>query len=209
MRNKIPNFTPAKDQPAMFEQLSNSVSKVVNLTEEELAYCRSRFIPKKLRKRQYLLQEGDLCRYTVFVEKGLLRSFIVDDKGTEHILQFAFEGWWMADLYSFLTNEPSPYYMDAIEDSELLMIDRESWDNLLVQVPAMERYFRILIQNNLIATQRRLMGTMSDTAEEKYLKLTRTFPECIQRVPQHMIASYLGMTRETLSRTRGHMAQKK
>jgi CRP-like cAMP-binding protein len=209
MRNKIPNFTPAKDQPAMFEQLSNSVSKVVNLTEEELAYCRSRFIPKKLRKRQYLLQEGDLCRYTVFVEKGLLRSFIVDDKGTEHILQFAFEGWWMADLYSFLTNEPSLYYMDAIEDSELLMIDRESWDNLLVQVPAMERYFRILIQNNLIATQRRLMGTMSDTAEEKYLKLTRTFPECIQRVPQHMIASYLGMTRETLSRTRGHMAQKK
>lgn len=193
----------------MFEQLSNSVSKVVNLTEEELAYCRSRFIPKKLRKRQYLLQEGDLCRYTVFVEKGLLRSFIVDDKGTEHILQFAFEGWWMADLYSFLTNEPSLYYMDAIEDSELLMIDRESWDNLLVQVPAMERYFRILIQNNLIATQRRLMGTMSDTAEEKYLKLTRTFPECIQRVPQHMIASYLGMTRETLSRTRGHMAQKK
>src|SRR5690606_20088498 len=124
-------------------------------------------------------------------------------------LQFAFEGWWMADLYSFLTNEPSLYYMDAIEDSELLMIDRESWDNLLVQVPAMERYFRILIQNNLIATQRRLMGTMSDTAEEKYLKLTRTFPECIQRVPQHMIASYLGMTRETLSRTRGHMAQKK
>jgi len=89
------------------------------------------------------------------------------------------------------------------------MIDRESWDNLLERVPAMERYFRILIQNNLIATQRRLIGAMSETAEEKYIKLTQTFPECIQRVPQHMIASYLGITRETLSRTRGQMANKK
>lgn len=193
----------------MFEQLFKSLAQVVTLTEEELDYCRSRFVPKKLRKRQYLLQEGDVCRYTVFVEKGLLRSFTVDEKVAEHILQFAFEGWWMADLYSFLTNEPSPFHMDAIEDSELLMIDRESWDDLLEKVPTLERYFRILIQNNLIATQRRLIGAMSETAEEKYIKLTQTFPECIQRVPQHMIASYLGMTRETLSRTRGQMTNKK
>jgi len=193
----------------MFEQLFKSIAQIVTLTEEELDYCRSRFVPKKLRKRQYLLQEGDICKYTVFVEKGLLRSFTVDEKGSEHILQFAMEGWWLADLYSFLTNEPSPYHMDAIEESELLMIDRESWDNLLERVPAMERYFRILIQNNLIATQRRLIGAMSETAEEKYIKLTQTFPECIQRVPQHMIASYLGITRETLSRTRGQMANKK
>ena len=193
----------------MFEQLFRSIAQVVTLTGEESEYCRSRFVPKKLRKRQYLLQEGDVCRYTVFVEKGLLRSYTVDEKGSEHILQFAFEGWWMADLYSFFTNEPSPYHMDALEDSELLMIDRESWDDLLEHVPVMERYFRILIQNNLIATQRRLMGTMSETAEEKYLKLTQNFPEFIQRVPQHMIASYLGMTRETLSRTRGQMANRK
>ncbi|HLT07016.1 MAG TPA: Crp/Fnr family transcriptional regulator [Cyclobacteriaceae bacterium] len=193
----------------MFEQLLKSISKVVTLTEEESAYCRSCFISQKLGKRQTLLQEGEVCRYTVFVDKGLLRSFIIDDKGTEHILQFAFEGWWMADLYSFLTDEPSLYYMDAIEESELLMIDRIAWEDLLDHVPAMERYFRILIQNNLIATQRRLMGVMSDTAEEKYSKLLQTFPACIQRVPQHMIASYLGMTRETLSRTRGQMAGKK
>lgn len=193
----------------MFEQLFKSIAQVVTLTEEESAYCRSRFVPKKLRKRQYLLQEGDACKYTVFVEKGLLRSFVVDEKGSEHILQFAFEGWWMGDLYSFFTGEPSIYHMDALEDSELLMIDGESWDNLLEHVPVMERYFRILVQNNLIATQRRLMGTMSETAEEKYIKLTQNFPEFIQRVPQHMIASYLGMTRETLSRTRSQMANRK
>jgi CRP-like cAMP-binding protein len=193
----------------MFDQLFKNISEVVSLTEEELEVCKSHFQPKKLRKKQYLLQEGDTCRYTVFVEKGLLRSYTVDDKGSEHILQFAMEGWWMADLYSFLTNEPSPYHMDAIEDSELLMIDKGSWDTLLEHVPALERYFRILIQNNLIATQRRLMGALSETAEEKYIKLMRIYPECIQRVPQHMIASYLGMTRETLSRTRSQMSGKK
>src|SRR5690554_2183079 len=193
----------------MFEQLHKKINQVVNLNDEEFDFCKSLFIPKKLRKRQYLLQEGDVCKHTIFVEKGLLRSYINDEKGSEPILQFAFEGWWMADLYSFLTNEPSLYNIDALEDCELLMITQESWDTLLDHIPAMERFFRILIQNNLIATQRRLMGSMSETAEEKYVKLLQTFPECIQRVPQHMIASYLGITRETLSRTRSQMASRK
>ena len=193
----------------MFEQLHKKINQVVNLNDEEFDFCKSLFIPKKLRKRQYLLQEGDVCKHTIFVEKGLLRSYIIDEKGSEPILQFAFEGWWMADLYSFLTNEPSLYNIDALEDCELLMITQESWDTLLDHIPAMERFFRILIQNNLIATQRRLMGAMSENAEEKYVKLLKTFPECIQRVPQHMIASYLGITRETLSRTRSQMASRK
>ena len=193
----------------MFEQLHQKINQVVNLTDEEFDFCKSLFIPKKLRKRQYLLQEGDECKHTIFVEKGLLRSYTIDEKGSEHILQFAFDGWWMADLYSFLTKEPSIYNIDALEDCELLMITQPSWDTLLDHVPAMERFFRILIQNNLIATQRRLMGTMSETAEEKYVKLLETFPECVQRVPQHMIASYLGITRETLSRTRRQMASRK
>ena len=193
----------------MFDQLYHKISLIVDLTDEEFDFCKNLFIPKKLRKRQYLLQEGDECKYTVFVEKGLLRSYTVDDKGSEHILQFAFEGWWMADLYSFLTREPSLYNIDALEDCELLLITQPSWDILLDHIPAMERFFRILIQNNLIATQRRLMGAMSENAEEKYVKLLKTFPECIQRVPQHMIASYLGITRETLSRTRSQMASRK
>lgn len=193
----------------MFERLFTSISEKVSLTDEEFEICKTLFQPKKLRKRQFLLQKGEVCKYTVFVEKGILRSYTTDEKGNEHILQFALEGWWMADLYSFFTNEASPYDMDALEDSELLMITQSSWSLLLDKVPALERYFRILIQNNLIATQRRLMGAMSETAEEKYTKLVESFPDCIQRVPQHMIASYLGITRETLSRTRSQLASRK
>src|SRR4051812_11617904 len=193
----------------MFELLYKKITDSISISEEEFNYCKSFFQPKKLRKRQYLLQEGDVGKYTAFVEKGMLRTYTVDDKGIEHILQFSQEGWWVADLYSFLTNEPSLFNIEALEECELLLITKPSWDTLLQNIPAFERYFRILIQNNLIATQRRLMGTMSETAEEKYIKLVKTNPDCVQRVPQHMIASYLGITRETLSRIRSQMASRK
>ena len=193
----------------MYELLHKKITKSISITDEEFDFCKTLFLPKKLRKRQYLLQEGDVCKYTAFVTKGILRSYTIDNKGTEHILQFAFEGWWMGDLYSFLTDEPSTYNMEAIENCELLLISKPSWELLLEKIPAFERYFRILIQNNLIATQQRLMGTLSETAEEKYLKLINNYSGCLQRVPQHMIASYLGITRETLSRIRGQMASRK
>jgi CRP-like cAMP-binding protein len=190
----------------MFEFLQKKVAETINITNEDFEYAKTLFIPKKLRKKQFLLQEGDPCVYTTFVEKGLLRSFRIDEKGNEHILQFGMQGWWVADLYSFLTGEPSEYNIEALEDSELLLITKSSWDLLLKEVPAFERYFRILIQNNLIATQRRLMGTMTTTAEERYHKLIHDFPDIVQRVPQHMIASYIGVTRETLSRLRSQIA---
>lgn len=164
------------------------------------------FFRRNFEKKRFLLQEGDPCLYTTFVESGLLRSFTIDEKGSEHILQFGMEGWWVSDLYSFLTGESSQYNIEALEDSELLLITKSSWDLLLKEVPAFERYFRILIQNNLISTQRRLMGTMSTTAEERYKKLLEDFPNIAQRVPQHMIASYIGVTRETLSRLRSQLA---
>ncbi len=193
----------------MFELFLKNVQQHISITEDEFNFCKTLFIPKKLRKRQYLLQEGDICRYTSFVEKGMLRTFTVDDKGNEPILQFSMEGWWVTDLYSFLTDEPSRYNIEALEDCELLLITRPSWDILLEKVPAFERYFRILIQNNLIATQRRLISSMTETAEEQYTKLISNFPTCLQRVPQHMIASFLGITPETLSRIRSQMAARK
>jgi len=189
----------------MFELLHQKFSEIIDLSGEEFEYAKTLFIPKKLKKKRILIEAGEICKYTVFVEKGLLRSFKEDSKGNEYVLQFALSGWWTADLYSFLTNEPSPYNIEALEDSELLLITKPSWDLLLEKVPAFERYFRVLIQNNLINTQRRLMSSFTETAEEKYLKLLKEFPDILQRVPQHMIASYLGITRETLSRTRSQI----
>jgi len=190
----------------MFELLHQKITETVSISDEDFEFCKTLFQPKKLRKKRFILGEGDVCKYTIFLEKGLLRSFIVDEKGAEHVLQFSLEGWWCADLYSFFTGEPSNYNIEALEDCELLLITKPSWDLLLERVPALERYFRILIQNNLIVTQRRLMGSFSETAEEKYNNLIYAFPDILQRVPQHMIASYIGISRETLSRIRGQMA---
>lgn len=186
----------------MFETLFQKFDEKVRLTNEEKEWSKSFFLPKKLRKRQYLLQEGDVCKYIAFVEKGILRSYTVDEKGSEHIVQFAFEGWWIGDMYSFITGEPSEYNIDALENCELLLLSKQAEEQLFEQVPKMERFFRLLIQNHLIATQRRLMSTLSRPAEERYNELVASCPTIPQRVPQHMMASFLGITPETLSRIR-------
>jgi CRP-like cAMP-binding protein len=133
----------------------------------------------------------------------------VDEKGAEHILQFASEGWWIADLSSYLTNEPSRFNIEAIEDSDVLLLSKPSWDTLMQTIPKFEHYFRLLIQNHLITTQKRLMQSLAEPAEEKYVAFANTYPQCVQRVPQHMIASYLGITRETLSRLRKQRSHNK
>jgi len=193
----------------MFELLFKKMNEIVTVTDEEMEYLKTLYVTKKLRKRQYLLQEGDVCRYQAFVEKGILRSYTIDSKGAEHVLQFASEGWWLADLSSYLTGEPSVFNMDALENAELLLISRDAWELSMKKLPQLEHYFRILIQNHLVATQKRLMQSLSETAEEKYIRFTQTYPACVQRVPQHMIAAYLGVTRETLSRVRSNLAERK
>ena len=193
----------------MFNVFFTHVKGKVFLSREEQDLIKNYFTPKKLRKKQYLLQEGNVCKYMSFVEKGLLRSYNVDDKGLEHMIQFAWEGWWIADTYSFLSGDSAAYNIDAIEDTELLMITLAHFEEMTLKVPKMERYFRILFQNNIVSKERRLISSNTYSAEEKYIKLAETQPELIQRIPQNLIASYLGITPETLSRIRKNITLKK
>jgi CRP-like cAMP-binding protein len=193
----------------MYEGLLQSINQKIALTSEEQAQLKRYFTPKKLRKKQYLLQEGDVCKYLSFTEKGLLRLYTVDEKGVEHIMQFAMEGWWIVDIYSFLTGEPSGFNIDALEEAELLMISHNNFEEMMNQLPKMERYFRILFQNNIIAKERRLTSSITHDAEEKYHHFVQSHPDLVQRIPLNLIASYLGITPETVSRIRRNPAQKK
>jgi CRP-like cAMP-binding protein len=192
----------------MYEVLFKKLAEKISLTEEEREIFKTYLAPKKLRRKQYLLQEGDVCKYVAFVEKGALRSYTVDDRGTEYILQFALEGWWISDMYSMLTGEPATQNIDAIEDSELVLISKQAQEEIMQRIPKYEHYMRLLLQNAYIAAQRRINNMASLTTEEKYTKLVNTYPDIVQRVPQHMIASYLGLTPETLSRARKNMSRK-
>ena len=189
----------------MYERLSTSIASKVGVSGEELQLCTSYFTPKKFRKRQYLLQEGDVCNRLAFVEQGALHAYSLDAKGATRGIQFAFEGWWIADLYSFFTQEPSSLHIEALEDCEVLLLDREQHHRLLREVPAYETYTRILYQNAYVALQRRVEGTLGLTAEDKYIRLLEQHPSILQRVPLHLVASYLGVTPETLSRIRRQM----
>lgn len=186
----------------MHERLIENISKRISLTPEEFEKIKPFFIPKKVRKRQFILNAGDVCLYTSFVEHGLLRAFSVDDNGHEHVIQFAPEDWWTSDICSFLSGDPAIYNIEALEDSELLQLTKKNMDDMLEQHPKMERYFRLLMQSSLIVMQRRIVGALSLSAEEKYKRMMHLYPQILQRAPQQHIASFLGITPETLSRVR-------
>lgn len=190
----------------MFDVLFNHIQEKVSLTDFDKEKIKTFFISKKLRKRQYLLQEGDVCKNMAFVAKGLLRIYNVDDKGGEHMNVFGWEGWWLSDFNSFLSVVPAVFNIDAIEDSELLTISRSNYDELTLAVPIMDRYFRILYQNSIITKDRRLMSSTTHSAEERYLLLAESNPQIMERIPQNMIASYLGLAPETISRIKKNIA---
>ena len=190
----------------MFDQLYKSLQEHVSLSDEEWKMCKNNFRPKRMLKRQFLLQEGDVCRQLTFIEKGALYSFSVDSKGNQHVLRFAFDGWWIADLQSFFTGNPSTFNIEVLEDSELLVLDRKNHEKLLEEIPAYERYHRIIVQNAYVALQQRVENALGLTAEEKYARLIQHNPEFMNRVPLNLVASYLGVSPETLSRVRGNFS---
>ena len=193
----------------MFDLLRSHILKRITLTEEECKRYTSYFIPKKIRKHQFLLQEGELCKYITFVSRGCLRQYTIDVKGEEHVVQFAIEDWWISDLFSFLSGENSTYNIDALEDSELLLLERTAHEQLCNDIPKFDRFFRLLLQNNYVANQKRITASISQPADERYLSLQKTYPNIVQRVPQSQIASYLGITPQSLSRIRKKLAGKK
>lgn len=192
----------------MFSLLRAHIEKRVHLTDEEFNICTKYFVSKKLKKHQFLLNEGDVCRYIGFVNSGCLREYKIDNKGTEHILQFAIEDWWVSDLNSFLSGLPATYNIDALQDSEVLLLEKSAREELLDNCPKMERFFRLLIEANHIAKQQRIADSLSASAEERYLKFIKTYPKLLEQVPQNQIASYLGITPQSLSRIRKELSQK-
>jgi CRP-like cAMP-binding protein len=179
-----------------------------NFTETELDAITASAAIKKVRKRQYLLQEGDVWKYNAFVTKGCLRTYSVDEKGTEHILNFAVENWWTGDRESLQTGKPSVYNIDALEDSEVALIGREKYDQLCRDIPAFNVMVNAILEKSFRVAQNRIHTFISGSAEEKYLSFLEKFPHLVMRVPQSMIASYLGITAETLSRIRKQLVKK-
>ncbi len=186
----------------MYDRLLKNISRFITLTPEEEQHFTSILKLKKLKKKQYLLQEGDVSRHQYFVEKGCLRTYTVDEKGQEHIIQFAIEDWWTGDMYSFLTQTPARYTIDAIEDAELLCIEKNALEELYIKVPKFERFFRHLLQNAFVALQERIVANLSQLADERYCTFINKYPDMEKRLPLKQIASYLGITPESLSRIR-------
>ncbi len=192
----------------MYELFFRHFNERVQLTHQEEEEIKHFLKPKKLRRKQYLLQEGDVCKNIAFIEKGALKAYTVDDTGNEHILQFGLEGWTISDLFSFITGEPATYNIDAIEDSELVLISKTAHDQMLIEFPKYETYTRINITGAYLAMQKRLMSVISSPIDERYAQFIALYPDIVQRVPQHMIASYMGLTPETLSRVRKRISAK-
>lgn len=186
--------------------LLQNISNHINLSPEEENLLVSKVKLRKFDKGQYVSQVGDICEHINFVISGCLKSFNLDDEGNEHILAFAIEDWWIGDLGSFTAQKPADYTIQCAEKSELAQISYNDLQLLYVEIPKLERFFRIVIQRAYVYFQRRVIDNISLTAKDKYLNFIQEYPQFDQRIPQYMIASYLGFTPEFLSQIRKKMA---
>jgi CRP-like cAMP-binding protein len=178
------------------------------MSAEEVDLIVSVFQPKKFRKHQYLLQEGEVCKFAGFIVKGAVKQYTVDKTGKENVLGLFIENWWVGDRESSMLGTPSPYFIDAVENVEVLMVSREDVVNKLVKQPFFNEMIRELTEKQSYNLIKRVQAAHTLTAEERYDDFQKRFPEFLQRFPQHLIASYLGMTKETLSRIRAGSSKK-
>jgi CRP-like cAMP-binding protein len=186
-----------------------SIAKHIDLTEVEKQFFTSILIPKQLKKKEYLVRENEVNTFSSFVIKGCLRSYSIDANGFEHIVQFAPEGWWIADIYSVIANVPGKLSIDALEDTQIFTLKRKDQEILFDKYPKFERFFRIITENSIAANHHRLMDYMGLTAQERYEGFCNRYPALIKRLPQKQVASYIGVTPEFLSKMRSALLKKK
>lgn len=193
----------------MFSALAAYFTDKIHLTQQELELIEMHCHPRKLKKKEFLLQEGEVCRFSAFVVKGCLRSYRLDDLGNEHTFKFMIENWWVVDNESYSNGTPAQFNIQALEDSELMIVSKESFYFMLEQMPQLKMLVDRLQTNSFNASQQRIYKQISASPEARYQAFVDTYPDIFNRVPLHMVASYLGMSRETLTRIRSHFAKSK
>ncbi|MGV3695641.1 Crp/Fnr family transcriptional regulator [Flavobacterium sp.] len=185
-----------------------NISKHISLTPEEELLFLSRTETRNYKAKTMLVHTGEISKESYFVNSGLLRSFSINDNIVEHVMSFACEGWWIGDMYSLLSQKPGNLFIEVMEDAEVVVLSKENQEQLYHEIPKLERFFRIIIENSLVAYQERLMDNLSLTAEERFDKFCRKHPTLIKRVPQKQIASFIGVTPEFFSKMKARMLRK-
>jgi CRP-like cAMP-binding protein len=191
-----------------FQLILDNLAKHIHLTPAEQDTFITYLQTKKIKRKQFLLTDGDICKYSAFVTSGCLRGYTVDKGGIEHVLSFAPPDWWIADMYSLLSQKPGILNIEALEDTEVLLLSKANQEKLYLEIPKFEHFFRILVENSLVASQQRLIDGLSLTAEERYHNFCKRYPTLIDHLPQKQIASYIGVTPEFFSRMRSEMVRR-
>ena len=185
-----------------------NINKLILLTKEEEALFLSKIEFKSYKSKTILLSSGEIASATYFVNSGILRSFNVNDNIIEHVLHFACEGWWIGEMYSYISQKPGNLFIEVLEDAELAIITKNNQEELYLKIPKLERFFRILAENSLVSHQERLMDNLSLTAEERFEKFCIKYPTLIQKISQKNIASYIGVTPEFFSKMKSKILRK-
>jgi CRP-like cAMP-binding protein len=191
-----------------FSSIVQHVSKHVAISPEETNHFTSLLQHKEVKRKAFLLREGEIAKYIYYIHRGALKAYYLDTESNENIIMLAIDDWWVTDMYSFANEKPAMQYITAMEDSVVFQLRRNDFDALLGKIPAFEKFFRILMQNAYIREQLRAIQNLSMPAEDRYLNFIKKYPHLVQRVTQKQIASYIGVSPEFLSTMRKRLSKK-
>lgn len=187
--------------------LLNYINDFITLTEEEKSFLILNTTHRKYLKGQYIIQQGDVCKNSNFIISGCTKNFYVDEKGQEHIIMFAIENWWTSDIGSFITQTPSDFNVQCLENTEVIQFSHQNQDEIFKQIPKFETLFRKLLEKALVSSQKRIVNNFILSAKEQYIYFKAQYPTIEKRVPQYMVASYLGITKEFLSKIKAQLSK--